>query len=65
MALPRPAAEFGPHVGGARTGRYRTATTQLIDPDSRSWLGVADYALAFADELEQPTAHRDLLVAGY
>jgi putative NADH-flavin reductase len=60
-----PAAEFGPHVRSARTGRYRIATTQLIDPDGRSWIGVADYALAFADELERPTVHRGLLVVGY
>lgn len=61
-----PAAEFGPHVRSSRTGRYRTSTAgQVTDPAGRSWVGVEDYALALADELERPTVHRGVLVVGY
>ncbi|MGN9782024.1 NAD(P)-dependent oxidoreductase [Nonomuraea sp. ZG12] len=61
-----PAAEFGPHVPGARRGTYRTSRTALVsDPDGHSAIGVEDYAIAFADELETPTTHRSWLTVGY
>ncbi|MFI7451102.1 NAD(P)-dependent oxidoreductase [Nonomuraea sp. NPDC049714] len=61
-----PAAEFGPHVPGARRGKYRTSRTALVsDSDGHSAIGVEDYAIAFADELETPTAHRSWLTVGY
>jgi putative NADH-flavin reductase len=61
-----PAGEFGGHNPGTRTGAYRTSsTTQVIGPDGHSRLGVADYAIAFADELETPRTHRDWLAIGY
>lgn len=61
-----PAEEFGPHVPGTRTGRYRTSRVALLSDDAgRSAIGVADYAIAFADELEKPTTHRGWLTAGY
>jgi uncharacterized protein len=61
-----PAAEFGPHAPGTPTGRYRTSTTgPVVDADGRSRIGVRDYALAYAHELERPTVHRGFLAVGY
>lgn len=61
-----PAGEFGGHNPGTRTGSYRTSSTaQVIGPDGHSRLGVADYAIAFADELENPRTHRTWLAVGY
>lgn len=61
-----PAEEFGPHAPGTRTGQYRTSRTALVaDTNGRSAIGVEDYAIAFADELERPTTHRSWLTAGY
>ncbi|GAA3638779.1 NAD(P)H-binding protein [Kineosporia mesophila] len=61
-----PAAEFGPHRPGTRTGSYRTSTaSQVTDGQGRSVLGVQDYAIAFADEIERPTTRRRWLAVGY
>lgn len=61
-----PAAEFGPHAPGTRHGAYRTSRTSLVtDLSDRSSIGIEDYAIAFADEIEQPTTHRAWLTAGY
>lgn len=61
-----PAGEFGGHNPGTRTGAYRTSgTAQVTGPDGHSRLGVADYAIAFADELETPRTHRAWLAVGY
>ncbi|MGP4009855.1 NAD(P)-dependent oxidoreductase [Streptomyces sp. 4N124] len=61
-----PAAEFGPHQPGVRTGSYRTsATAQVTDGEGRSVLGVEDYAIAFADEIDTPSTHRAWLAIGY
>jgi len=61
-----PAGEFGGHNPGTRTGAYRTSgTTQVIGADGHSRLGVEDYAIAFADELENPRTHRAWLASGY
>jgi uncharacterized protein len=60
------AGEFGPFAPGTRTGHYRTSTTaQVHDADGRSYVGVADFAVAYADELERPTVHRGWLTVGY
>jgi putative NADH-flavin reductase len=60
------AGEFGRFAPGTRTGRYRTSTTaQVRDGAGRSHIGVADYAVAVADELETPTVHRGWLAVGY
>jgi putative NADH-flavin reductase len=60
------AGEFGQFAPGTRTGRYRTSTTsQVHDKSGRSHIGIADYAIAFADELESPTVHRGWLTVGY
>ncbi|GAA1618823.1 hypothetical protein GCM10009789_85790 [Kribbella sancticallisti] len=61
-----PAADFGPHHPGVRTGSYRTSTTaQVTDEEGRSVIGVEDYAIAFADELDKPSTHRGWLAVGY
>ena len=61
-----PAGEFGGHNPGTRTGMYRTSgTAQVIGADGHSRLGVEDYAIAFADELENPRTHRAWLAIGY
>ena len=61
-----PAGEFGGRNPGTRTGAYRTSSTaQVTGPDGHSRLGVADYAIAFADELETPRTRRDWLAIGY
>jgi uncharacterized protein len=61
-----PAGEFGGHNPGTRTGAYRTSgTAQVAGADGHSRLGVADYAVAFADELEAPRTHRGWLAIGY
>lgn len=61
-----PAAEFGPHLPGIRTGSYRTSTSaQVTDGSGRSVIGVADFAIAMADELDRPSAHRTWLAVGY
>jgi putative NADH-flavin reductase len=61
-----PAGEFGPHNPGTRTGAYRTSSTSQVTNDAgHSLLGVEDYAIAFADELEHPLTHRAWLAIGY
>jgi putative NADH-flavin reductase len=61
-----PAADFGPHRPGTRTGTYRRSTTaQVVDDEGNSAIGVADYAIAFADEIENPRTHRTWLAVGY
>ncbi|MBM2620854.1 NAD(P)H-binding protein [Actinoplanes sp. LDG1-06] len=60
------AGEFGQFAPGTRTGHYRSSTTsQVQDGSGRSRIGVADYAIAFADELEKPTVHRGWLTVAY
>jgi putative NADH-flavin reductase len=61
-----PAGQFGAYNPGTRTGRYRTSSTsQVTDGEGRSLLGVEDYAIAFADEIETPHTHRTWLAVGY
>jgi uncharacterized protein len=61
-----PAGEFGGYNPGTRTGAYRTSSTaQVMGADGHSRLGVADYAIAFADEVETPRTHRAWLAIGY
>jgi hypothetical protein len=61
-----PAADFGPHHPGTRRGTYRTSRTALVSDDhGQSAIGVEDYAIAFADEIETPTTHRAWLTVGY
>jgi putative NADH-flavin reductase len=61
-----PAGEFSANNPGTRTGTYRTSSTaQVRNDEGRSLLGLADYAIAFADELENPRAYRTWLAIGY
>jgi putative NADH-flavin reductase len=61
-----PAGTFGPHSPGTRTGSYRrSATTLVSDAEGKSSIGVEDYAIAFADELEHPRTHRGVFTVGY
>ncbi len=58
-----PSAEFDP---GVRTGNYRLGRDQLlIDSAGRSWISMEDYAIAFADELENPQHSRQRFTVGY
>lgn len=54
-----PAARFGAHDPGERTGSYRTSVDVLVhDDDGRSELSGADLAIAVLDEVDHPR-HRD------
>jgi putative NADH-flavin reductase len=58
-----PAAHLEP---GERTGRYRVGTGRLlVDAQGQSRISVADYAVAMADELEQPRHERQLFNVAY
>ncbi|WP_049922594.1 NAD(P)-dependent oxidoreductase [Halopiger djelfimassiliensis] len=51
---------------GERTGEYRTAAGQLVvDDDGESQISMADFAVAFADELETDEAVHTQLGVGY
>ncbi|GAA3577002.1 NAD(P)H-binding protein [Amycolatopsis ultiminotia] len=54
-----PAAEFGSHSPGERTGKYRVGGDVLLSAaDGHSQLSGADLAIAFLDEIEQPKHRR-------
>ena len=58
-----PSAEFAP---GARTGKFRLGGDQLlVDAKGKSWISMEDFAIAFVDELERPTHHRQRFTVGY
>lgn len=58
-----PSAEFEP---GERSGKYRLGGDQLlVDAKGRSWISMEDYAIAFADELEDPKHSRQRFTVGY
>ncbi|MBI3964078.1 MAG: NAD(P)H-binding protein [Chloroflexi bacterium] len=58
-----PAAMMQP---GERTGRYRTASDQLIvDAEGQSRLSAEDLAVALLDEIERPQFVRQRFTAGY
>jgi putative NADH-flavin reductase len=58
-----PAALIRP---GERTGRYRTATDQLVvDAAGTSSISAEDYAVALLDEIEMPKFRHGLMTAGY
>ncbi|GAA2133890.1 NAD(P)H-binding protein [Kitasatospora kazusensis] len=51
---------------GERTGRYRTGGDHLLtDPDGRSRISIADYAIAFADRIERGDALRTRISVAY
>jgi putative NADH-flavin reductase len=58
-----PSAEFMP---GERTGHFRVGRDQLLsDANGRSWISMEDYAIALADELENPRHSRQRFTVGY
>jgi putative NADH-flavin reductase len=58
-----PAAFFEP---GERTGKFRLGTTRLIaDDKGSSRISLEDYAIALADELEDPAHQRAQMTIGY
>lgn len=58
-----PAAEIEP---GERTGRYRTATDQLlVDGSGKSHISMEDFAVAVIDEIEHPKFIRQRFTVGY
>lgn len=51
---------------GPRTGSYRTAEGSLVvDEEGESFISMEDFAVAFADEVEQGTAIHTQLGVGY
>ena len=58
-----PAAFFEP---GERTGKFRLCKDDLItDAQGNSRISFDDYAIALADELENPQHHRERFTVGY
>ncbi|WP_294279899.1 NAD(P)-dependent oxidoreductase [uncultured Sphingomonas sp.] len=57
-----PSAAFIP---GERTGRFRLGTDQLIATENGSSISFEDYAIALADEIEQPRHIRQRFTVGY
>lgn len=61
-----PAATFGSWNAGTRTGAFRLGGDVLItDADGTSAISGADYAIAFADEIEQGTHRRARFCVAY
>jgi putative NADH-flavin reductase len=54
-----PAAGFGSYAPGERTGTYRTGDEILVtDESGTSFISGEDYAIAFVDEIENPSHSR-------
>ncbi|WP_331749107.1 NAD(P)H-binding protein (plasmid) [Streptomyces chartreusis] len=62
-----PAAYFGAHVPGQRTGRYRIGHDDVLvsDAEGNSAIGGEDFAIAFVDEIEKPAHHQARFAVGY
>lgn len=61
-----PAANFGSHAPGPRTGQYRIGGDIVLrDQDRRSELSGPDLALAVLDEIEKPAHHRQRFTIAY
>ncbi|MBW4030724.1 MAG: NAD(P)H-binding protein [Acidobacteria bacterium] len=61
-----PSATFGAYAPGERTGAYRTSDdTLLVDAQGNSFIGGEDFAIAFLDEIENPTHHQARFTVGY
>jgi putative NADH-flavin reductase len=57
---------FGAHNPGTRTGTFRLGTDVLItDADGNADISGADFAIAFADEIEKPAHHQARFTVGY
>lgn len=61
-----PPGNFGSHNPGRKTGTFRLGTDVLIiGADGDSDISGADYAAAFADEIEKPAHHQARFTLGY
>ena len=61
-----PPAVYSAENRGVRTGIFRVGEdVLLVDADGNSRIGGADYAIAFVDEIDNPTHHRALFTAAY
>ncbi len=61
-----PAANFGAHGLGERSGVFRVGGDVLLtDAQGESNIGGADFAIAFVDEIDRPTHHRERLSVAY
>jgi putative NADH-flavin reductase len=61
-----PALSFGSWAPGQKTGKFRLGTDILItDASGNSQISGADYATAFADEIENPAHHQARFTIGY
>ncbi len=61
-----PAANFGAHSPGERTGSYRTGDDVLVtDAEGNSAIGGSDFAIAIIDEIETPVHHQTRFTVGY
>lgn len=61
-----PAAGFGAHAPGERTGSYRTGGDVLLaDEQGRSELSGEDLAVAVLDEIERPAHRRERFTVAY
>ncbi|GAB2842550.1 NAD(P)H-binding protein [Actinocorallia aurea] len=61
-----PAGSFGSVNPGTRMGKFRLGTDLLItDAAGRSDISGADYAIAFADEIDHPAHHRSRFTVAY
>jgi uncharacterized protein len=57
---------FGAHNPGTKTGTYRLGTDVLVtDADGNADISGADFAIAFADEIEKPVHHQSRYTLGY
>ena len=53
-------------VAGERTGKFRLGTDQLLTGEGgKSWISFEDFAVALADEIEQPAHIRQRFTVGY
>jgi putative NADH-flavin reductase len=61
-----PAAGFGSYAPGERTGHYRTGGEILLaDENGTSFISGEDYAIAFLDEIENPSHSRSRFGVAY
>lgn len=61
-----PAGGYGRFAPGERTGHYRLGGDVLVtDADGKSYISGADFAIAVADEVENPKHHNVRFTVGY
>lgn len=61
-----PAASFGAWAPGERTGAYRDGGPVMVaDAAGESFISGRDLGVAFVDEIENPTHHRENFAVGY